>query len=78
MSSGRKSVRRLFKIVGHRQKEELKREFEKGNQDRELAVHELSNRRRFRDESAQTFAFKSKRYDDSTTKHAKQVLKTIL
>ena len=38
--------------------EELKREFEKGNQDRELAVHELSNRKRFCDESAQTFAYK--------------------
>ena len=37
--------------------EGLKREFEKGNRDRELAVHELSNHKRFRDESAQTFAY---------------------
>ena len=37
---------------------ELKREFQKGNQDRELAIHELSNRKIFRDESAQTFAYK--------------------
>ena len=38
--------------------EELKREFEKENQDIELAVHELSNRKRVCDESAQTFAYK--------------------
>ena len=38
--------------------EELKREFERGNQDRELAVHELYNHKRFRDESAQTLAYK--------------------
>ena len=41
--------------------EELKREFEKGIQDRELAFHELSNRKRFRDEYTQTFAYKIER-----------------
>lgn len=30
-------------------KDELKIYFEKGNQDRELAVHKLSNRKKFRD-----------------------------
>ena len=39
-------------------KSELLKEFEKGNQDREMAIHELNNRKRKPDESAQTFAFK--------------------
>ena len=39
-------------------KGELLKEFEKGNQDRETAIHELNNRKRKPDESAQTFAFK--------------------
>ena len=39
-------------------KEELLKEFERGKQDRELAIHELSNRMRNADASAQTFAYK--------------------
>ena len=38
-------------------KEELLREFERGKQDRELAIHELTNRMRNADESAETFAY---------------------
>ena len=36
-------------------KSELLKEFEKGNQDREIAIHELNNRKRKPDESAQRF-----------------------
>ena len=39
-------------------KAELLREFERGNQDRKVAIIELSNRTRKQDESTQTFAFK--------------------
>ena len=39
-------------------KDELMKEFELGNQDREIAIHELSSRARHHDESPQTFAFK--------------------
>ena len=39
-------------------KDELKREFERGSRDRELAVQELTGRARFSDESAPTFACK--------------------
>ena len=37
---------------------ELLREFEKGNQDREAAIFELNNRKREKEESPQSFAFK--------------------
>ena len=39
-------------------KDELMKEFELGNKDREIAVHQLSSRVRHHDESRQTFAFK--------------------
>ena len=39
-------------------KDELMREFELGNQDREIAIQELASRTRQHDESPQTFAFK--------------------
>ncbi len=39
-------------------KAEVLKEFERGNQDREVAIHELSTRSRKQDESAQTFAYK--------------------
>ncbi len=39
-------------------KEELMKEFELGNQDREIAIQELASRKRQQDESPQTFAFK--------------------
>ena len=39
-------------------KAELLKEFERGNQDREVAIHELNNRNRKPVESAQTFAYK--------------------
>jgi len=39
-------------------KSELLKEFQLGNQDRELAIHELTTRRRKPEESPQTFAFK--------------------
>ena len=39
-------------------KAELLKEFERGNQDREVAIHKLSNSTRKQDESAQTFAYK--------------------
>ena len=42
-------------------KAELFKEFERGKQDREVAIHELSNHTRKQDESAQTFAYKSSR-----------------
>jgi len=40
-------------------KEELLNEFERRKQDRELAIHELTNQMRNADESAQTFAYKT-------------------
>ena len=39
-------------------KEELRKEFEKGKSDREVALNELSNRRRKPEEAATTFAYK--------------------
>ena len=42
----------------NRIKEELKREFQRGNQDREVAIHELSTRSRLPLETPQTFAYK--------------------
>ena len=38
-------------------KDKLMKEFELGNQDREIAIHELSSHTRHQDESPQTFAF---------------------
>ncbi len=35
---------------------ELLKEFERGNEDRELAIHELNSRKRKHDESAKTYA----------------------
>ena len=42
----------------NRIKEELLKEFQRGNQDREVAIHELSSRSRLPQEAPQTYAFK--------------------
>ena len=39
-------------------KEELLKEFQRGNQDRDVAIHELSSRSRLPQETPQTFAYK--------------------
>ena len=51
LSAGdKKSVERI--------QEELLKEFEQGNQNREAAIFELNNRKREKDESPQAFSFK--------------------
>ena len=59
-------------------KEELLKEFERGKQDRELAIHELNNRMRNTDESVQTFAYKIQELVTWPTKHLTSIHAILL
>ena len=59
-------------------KEELLKEFERGKQDRELAIHELINRMRNTDESVQTFAYKIQELVTWPTQHLTSIHAILL